>query len=145
MRHLALALSFSLAACKTDDSKDPQGWPKQLQDNDPRVRVKAVQELRRLKAKQAAPQIAGQLKDPLVKEDAALALQDIGGPQEVQPLLDAVDTTVGAGSDQATRVTNPTNAKITEALRNIRDPRARPTPLPPPRPHRHHSRPPAPP
>ena len=127
MRHLALALAFSLAACKTHDSNDPQAWLKQLQDNDPKVRVKAVQELRRLKAKQAAPQIAGQLKDPLVKEDAALALQDIGGPQEVQPLLDAVDTTVGAGSDQATRVTNRTNAKIAEALGNIGDPRAGPT------------------
>src|SRR5260370_1101684 len=127
MRHLALALAFSLAACKTHDSNDPQAWLKQLQDNDPKVRVKAVQELRRLKAKQAAPQIAGQLKDPLVKEDAALALQDIGGPQEVQPLLDAVDTTVGAGSDQATRATNRTNAKIVEALGNIGDPRAGPT------------------
>src|SRR5260370_9533808 len=127
MRHLALALAFSLAACKTHDSNDPQAWLKQLQDNDPKVRVKAVQELRRLKAKQAGPQIAGQLKDPVGKEDAALALQDIGGPQEVQPLLDAVDTTVGAGSDQATRVTNRTNAKIAEALGNIGDPRAGPT------------------
>jgi HEAT repeat protein len=127
MRHLALAILLSLAACKTHDASDPQAWLKQLQDNDPKVRVKAVQELRRLKAKQAAPQIAGQLKDPLVKEDAALALQDIGGPQEVQPLLDAVDTTVGAGSDQATRATNRTNAKIAEALGNIGDPRAGPT------------------
>ena len=96
---LALALVLSLAACKVADPNDPQTWVKQLQDNDPRVRVKAVQELRRLKAKPAAPQIARQLRDPLVKEDAALALQDLGGPREVQPLLDAVDTTVGAGSD----------------------------------------------
>src|SRR5260370_1234472 len=129
MRHLALALAFSLAACKTHDSNDPQAWLKQLQDNDPKVRVKAVQELRRLKAKQAAPQIAGQLKDPLVKEDAALALQDIGGPQEVQPLLDAVDTTVGAGSDQATRVTNRPNAQRAPARGSIRRPRPRPPPL----------------
>src|SRR5712692_1166393 len=62
-----------------------------------------------------------------VKEDAALALQAIGGPSEVQPLLDAVDTTVGAGSDQATRVANRTNAKIAEALGNIGDPKAGPT------------------
>jgi HEAT repeat protein len=45
----------------------------------------------------------------------------------VQPLLDAVDTTVGAGSDQATRATNRTNARIAEALGNIGDPRAGPT------------------
>ena len=124
MRHFALALLLSAAACKVADPNDPQVWTKQLQDNDPKLRVKAVQELRRLKAKAAAPQIALQLKDPLVKEDAALALQDLGGPSEVQPLLDAVDTTVGAGSDQATRITNRTNAKIAEALGNIGDPRA---------------------
>ncbi|MGZ6142122.1 MAG: HEAT repeat domain-containing protein, partial [Myxococcales bacterium] len=127
MRHLALALALSLLACKAADPGDPQTWIKQLQDSDPKVRVKAVQELRKLKAKQAAPLVAGLLKDPLVKEDAALGLQDLGGPEQVQPLLDAVDTTVGAGSDQATRVANRTNAKIAEALGNIGDPRAGPT------------------
>lgn len=118
------ALALSLVACKATDRNDPRTWLKQLEDNDPRVRLKAVQELRRLRAKEAARAIAAQLKDPLVKEDAALALQDLGGPAEVQPLLDAVDTTVGAGSDQATRVANRTNAKIAEALGNIGDPRA---------------------
>src|SRR5947208_1814603 len=127
MRHLALAVALSLAGCKAPDPSDPQTWLNQRQDGDPKVRVKAVQELRKLKARQAAPRIAAQLKDPLVKEDAALALQDIGGPAEVQPLLDAVDTTVGAGSDQATRVANRTNAKIAEALGNIGDPKAGPT------------------
>jgi HEAT repeat protein len=120
----ALAFALALAACKAPDAKDPQTWIKQLQDGDPKARVKAVQELRKLKAKQAAPQIAALLKDPLVKEDAALALQDLGGPDEVQTLVDAVDTTVGAGSDQATRVANRTNAKIAEALGNIGNPRA---------------------
>ncbi|MCA1829447.1 MAG: HEAT repeat domain-containing protein, partial [Myxococcales bacterium] len=127
MRSLALVAAVSLAACKASAPSDPQTWINQLQDSDPKVRVKAVQELRKLKARQAAPQIAAQLKDPLVKEDAALALQDLGGPSEVQPLLDAVDTTVGAGSDQATRVANRTNAKIAEALGNIGDARAGPT------------------
>ena len=124
MRHLALLLAFSLLACKAADPNDPQAWIKQLADADPKARVKAVQELRRLKARQAAPQVAALLKDRLVKEDAALALQDIGGPGEVPALLEAVDTTVGAGSDQATRVANRTNAKIAEALGNIGDPKA---------------------
>src|SRR5947209_10943779 len=127
MRKLAVALALFAFACKPSDPKDPQTWIKQLQDADPKVRVKAVQVLRKLKAKDAAPQIAAQLKDPLVKEEAALALQDLGGPPEVQPLLDAVDTTVGAGSDQATRVANRTNAKIAEALGDIADPKAGPT------------------
>ena len=85
-----------------------------------------MQQLRKLKAKKAAPQIAELLKDPLVKEDAALALEDLGGPDEVQPLLDAVDTTVGAGSDTAARTANRANAKIAQALGNIGDPRAAP-------------------
>ena len=98
MRPLALALALSFAACKANDPKDPQTWIKHLDDADPRARIKAVQELRKLKARTAAPPVAELLKDPLLKEDAAVALGDIGGPDEVQPLLDAVDTTVGAGS-----------------------------------------------
>jgi HEAT repeat protein len=91
VRHLALALALLLAACKGKDAKDPQTWITRLEDADPRARVKAVQELRKLKAKQAAPQIAALLKDPLVREDSALALQDLGGPSEVQALAHVVD------------------------------------------------------
>jgi HEAT repeat protein len=127
MRLLAVALSLSLAACRANNPKDPQTWIRQLDDAEPRTRVKAVQELRRLKAKNAAPHIADLLKDPLVKEEAALALGDLGGPDEVQPLLDAVDTTVGSGSDSAARIANRSNARIAEALGNIGDPRAGPT------------------
>jgi HEAT repeat protein len=127
MRSSALAAALLLASCKAPDKNDPQTWMKELQHSDPKARIKAVQELRRLKAKPAAPYVAALLKDPLVKEDAALALQDLGGPGEVSLLLDAVDTTVGAGSDHATRVANRTNAKIAEALGNIGDARAGPT------------------
>lgn len=126
MRHLALALAVVLCACKPGNPNDPQTWVKRLEDADPRIRVKAVQELRRLKAKQAAPQIAAQLKDRLVREEAALAMQELGGPDEVPALLEALDTTVGAGSDQATRAANRANAKIAEALGNIGDPKAGP-------------------
>jgi len=124
---IALAVVLSLFACKPADPNDPQTWAAQLQDSDAKVRVKAVQQLRRLRARQAAHDIAQLLRDPLVKEDAALALQDLGGPAEVQPLLDAVDTTVGAGSDAATRAANRTNAKIAEALGDIGDAKAVPT------------------
>lgn len=127
MRTVALALAVLLAACKGSNPNDPETWRRRLQDSDPKVRVKAVQELRRLKARDAAADVAGLLKDRMVKEDAALALQDLGGPNEVQPLLDAVDTTVGAGSDEATRVANRTNAKIAAALGNIGDAKAGPT------------------
>ena len=126
MRLFALVLAVSLIACKSKDAADPQTWIPKLEDRDPKVRVQAVQQLRKLKAKQAAPRIAALLKDPLVKEEAALALEDLGGPDQVDALLDAVDTTVGAGSDTAARVANRTNARIAEALGNIGDARAGP-------------------
>ena len=126
MRHLVLCVAL-LSACKASDPKDPQTFVKKLSDSDPKTRQKAVQELRKLKAREAAAPVAALLRDPLVKEDAALALQEMGGPAEVPALLEAVDTTVGAGSDQATRVANRTNAKIAEALGNIGDAKAGPT------------------
>jgi len=126
MRRLVLALAVSLLACKPQDPSNPETWIAKLDDRDAKVRVEAVRQLRKLKAKGAAPGIARLLKDPLVKEDAALALEDLGGPQQLDALLDAIDTTVGAGSDAAARAANRTNARIAEALGNIGDPRAGP-------------------
>ena len=126
MRPLALALAVSLLACKPRDPNDPETWIRRLDEGDAKVRVEAVRQLRKLKAKGAAPRIAALLKDPGVKEDAALALEDLAGPPQVDALLDAIDTTVGAGSDAAARATNRTNARIAEALGSIGDPRAGP-------------------
>ena len=126
MRLCAFALLAVVAACKPSSPKDPDTWMKRLSDSDPRARSRAVQELRKLKAKQAAPQVAQLLKDPLVREDAAAALGELGGPDEVPALLEAVDTTVGAGSDQAARATNRANARIADALGEIGDGRAGP-------------------
>jgi HEAT repeat protein len=123
---VALALVLSFVSCKGGDAGDPKTWMGKLDDRDPKVRVQAVQQLRKLKAKQAAPQIATLLKDPLVKEEAALALEDLGGPDQVPALLDAIDTTVGAGSDTAARAANRGNVRVAEALGNIGDPRAGP-------------------
>src|SRR5439155_20036343 len=124
LRVCALALLF---ACRPSDPKDPSAWLKRLSDSDPRTRQQAVQELRKLKAREAAPQVAQLLKDVMVREDAAVALRDVGGVSEVPALLDAVDTTVGAGSDTATRAANRTNGRIAEALGEIGDARAGPT------------------
>jgi HEAT repeat protein len=121
MRLRALAFVLLLCSCKPADPKEPTTWIKRLGDSDPRVRQQAVRELRKLKAKPAAPQVAELLKDPVVREEAATTLRDIGTPAEVPELLDAVDTTVGAGSDTATRAANRTNARIAEALGEIGD------------------------
>jgi HEAT repeat protein len=126
MRLVAMAVALSLVACKSRSPDDPQTWIPKLEDRDPKARAQAVQQLRRLKAKEAAPQIAELLKDPLVKADAAFALEDLGGPAQVDALLDAVDTTVGAGSDAAARAANRSNTRIAEALGSIGDPRAAP-------------------
>lgn len=115
----ALCLLLVLFACRPADPKDPKTWEKQLESREPQARTKAIQALRKLNDKAAAPKIAQLLNDPLCKEDAALALEDLGGPPEVQPLVSAIDTTVGAGSDLAARAANRTNAKIAEALGNI--------------------------
>ena len=126
MRKAALFVALA-CACKPADPASPATWIARLSDSDARARVEAVQKLRKLGAKEAAPQIAQLLRDTPVKEDAAVALQDLGTPAEVPAILDAVDTTVGAGSDQATRVANRTNAKIADALGRIGDVRAGPT------------------
>ena len=110
--------------CRPADTKNPETWIARLSENDAKKRVQAVQELRKLKAKVAAVPVAELLKDPQVREDAALALGDLGGPEQVQPLLDAIDTTVGAGSDQAARVANRTNAKIADSLGQVGDAKA---------------------
>ena len=125
-RTWALAAALCLS-CRPADPRNPDTWIARLSDSDPRERVKAVQELRNLHAQKAAPQIAELLKDRFAREEAATALTDLGTKDEVPALLEAVDTTVGAGSDQATRAAVRTNGRIAEALARIADPRAGPT------------------
>lgn len=124
---LALAAALLPAlACKPVDPKNPETWVSRLDDADPKKRTQAVQELRKLRVKAAAPLLAALLKDPMIREDVAAALVDLGTPAEAQALIDAIDTAVGAGSDTATRQANRTNAKIADALGAIGDPKAGP-------------------
>ncbi len=126
MHRIVLVVFLGSLGCKPSDPKDPATWIARLSNSDAHQRVEAVQQLRKLKAKQAASQVALLLEDQQVKEEAALALQDLGGPAEVPALIEAVDTTVGSGSDQATRLANRTNARVAEALGDIGDVRAGP-------------------
>jgi HEAT repeat protein len=128
MRSCTWALAAALlVSCKPADPRNPDTWIARLSDSDPRERLKAVRELRNLHALEAAPRIAELLKDRFVREEAATALTDLGTKEEVPALLDAVDSTFAAGSDQATRAATRTNARIAEALGRIADPRAGPT------------------
>lgn len=118
MRKL-LPLFLAILACKGPDKDDPAEWQKRLDSPDSKERIEAVRNLRRLKAKQAAPKVAALLKDPLVKEDAALALQDVGSAAEIPALLDAIETTVGSRSETEARTTHRANTKIAEAIGDI--------------------------
>src|SRR4051812_14703057 len=119
LRRIALAVVCAVLACRKADANDPNTWLSRLDSPDSRERIEAVENLRRLKAKEAGPRVAALLRDPLVKEVAASALQDLGGPSDVPALLEAVDTTVGAGSDMAARTANRANRTIAEAIGDI--------------------------
>jgi len=125
MRLIALALVLSCFACKPRDDSDPETWIRRLDDRDAKMRVKAVQQLRKLKAKQAAPRVAALLKDPLVKEEAALALQDIGG-RSSSMRCSTRSIPPWRRERRGRRAAHRTNARIAEALGNIGDPRAGP-------------------
>lgn len=114
-----LAGALAVAGCSTKNRNDPATWVPKLASTDARERREALQELRRLKARQAAPQVAQLLRDPLLREDAALALSELGTPAEVPALLEAVETAVGAGSDAAARAANRANRVIAQAIGEI--------------------------
>src|SRR5437870_145489 len=90
MRPLALALALSLIACKPRDANDPKTWIGRLDDNDPKVRVQAVQQLRKLKAKDAIFELSHIVDDPtappLLIKRAIVALGDIGDPSAIPAL-----------------------------------------------------------
>src|SRR6266851_221785 len=104
MRLSAAALLLVFSGCRLGEYKDP------------RARVQALQQLRRLGARAAAPKIAALLLDPQTRGEPARALSDLGGPAQVQPLLDAIDPGASAGD----------NETIARALGNIADARAAP-------------------
>lgn len=114
MRFSAVALALALCGCHLRDSKDPEVLMARLHEKDPRARIEAARQLRKMGVRAAAPQIAGLLRDPETRAEAAQALSDLGGPGQVQPLLDAIDP---AGPAEA-------NEAIARALGNLGDARA---------------------
>ena len=65
-------------------------------------------------------------EDPRVRMAAAGALGDLADKGAVQPLIDALDFSVGGGTDRETRTINEANKAIAVALGQLGDPRAGP-------------------
>ncbi len=116
MRVFAVALLLAFAGCHLSDGKDPQALIARLEDKDPRARVQALQQLRKLGVREAAPRIARLLREPQTRAEAARALSELGGPEQVQPLLDALDPGGDARDNEA----------IARALGTLADARATP-------------------
>ena len=131
MRKLALAgLAVALAACNTDPNK-PAYWVDRLTSRSPKQQIEACNQLRKMKDLADAPKIEPLLKseNPKVRLAAADALGDLGDKAAVQPLLDAIDFSVGGGSDPETRTINEANKAIATALGLIGDHKAVPSEL----------------
>src|SRR6266850_6731850 len=123
---LAGLLVLTSAACRSQDPNDPATWMSALSTADQKARRDAIARARKQKARAAAPALAKALQDTSLREEAVIALGELGNADSVQPLLDAIDTKIGAGSDEATRAATRTNAKIAEALGALGDPKAGP-------------------
>jgi HEAT repeat protein len=119
---LAGALSLFAAGCQESDPKSPATWIAKLDDTDPRKVGEALEQLRKLKAKEAVPNVVPLLKSEnnALREAAAFALEEMGDKSAVDPLIASIDLASSAkGADLA-------NKRIAEALGELGDPKAVP-------------------
>ncbi len=124
-RNVLFVLAAVLAACNTDPSK-PAYWTSRLGSRSIQVRIDACDHLRKMKDAADAEKIAALLKDddPRVKLAAANALGDLGDKAAVPALVDAIDFSVGGGTDRETRTINEANRAIAQALGMLGDKKA---------------------
>ncbi|MHB1844329.1 MAG: HEAT repeat domain-containing protein [Deltaproteobacteria bacterium] len=126
MRQLVfVCLVLSFAACNTDPSK-PAYWVDRLSSRSLQQQIEACNHLRKMKDTSADPKIEGLLKseNPKVRQAAAGALGELDDKAAVQPLLDAIDFSVGGGTDSETRSVNEANKEIATALGLLGDRKA---------------------
>jgi HEAT repeat protein len=120
---LVTLAAVALGGCEDNDPKKPGVWIGKLGGKNAKEVIDAARELRRMRAKEAAQPLVPLLRheDPLVREEAAYALLELGDPAAVQPLIDAVELASNAkGIGRA-------NSKIAEALGVLGDRKATPT------------------
>ncbi len=122
----SLVVAALLAIGCKSDPKDPKTWIGQL-DGDHDQQVRALRELKALKSADAVPALIPLLKDVALREDVAAVLEAIGDKRAVGPLAQALDTSVGAGTDKATQKANNANTRIAAALAALGDQAAVPS------------------
>jgi len=115
-------LVATLAGCNTDPSK-PAYWVDRLTSRGVQQRIEACNHLRKMNDLASTPKIEALLKDedPRVRMAAAGALGDLGDKGAVQPLIEALDFSVGGGTDRETRTINEANKAIAIALGELGD------------------------
>jgi HEAT repeat protein len=124
---VGLCAIFAVGCGETDPNK-PGYWVGKLTSKRIQDRIEACNRLRKFKDVQDAPKVAALLKDedPRVREAAAEAVGTLGDKSTVPQLADAIDFTVGAGSDRESRAINEANKQIAMALGELDDKRAVP-------------------
>ena len=126
-RSAPLLLAVTLLACNSDPSK-PAYWVSRLSSKSVQQKVEACSKLRKMSDAADDDKIALLLKDedPRVKQAAAEALGDLGAKSAVSDLAEALDFSVGGGSDRETRSINEANRAIALALGKLSDRKASP-------------------
>lgn len=117
-RVLAALLCVSLmGACSKGDPNDPQTWVKQLSAEDQQKKIAALEKLAELGDKSVASAVVPLLSESgEVKVAAVRTLKKLGDPSVVPALIDAIDLSVGAGTDPAIKRANEANKLIAETL-----------------------------
>jgi HEAT repeat protein len=117
-----------ITACGETDPNKPAYWVSKLTSKRVQERVEAANRLRKFKDVQDAPKVAAALKDedPRVRAAAAEALGELGSKDVVPQLVDAIDFSVGGGSDREARAINEANKQIAIALGLLGDKRGVP-------------------
>jgi HEAT repeat protein len=126
-RSAPLLLAVTLIACNSDPSK-PVYWVSRLSSKSVQQKIEACSKLRKMNDTADEDKIVPLLKDedPRVKQAAAEALGDMGAKSAVSDLSEALDFSVGGGSDRETRTANEANRAVALALGKLGDRKASP-------------------
>jgi HEAT repeat protein len=118
---LIAALGLGVAGCKSDPDA-PETWISKLDEKSVKVQVDAIDNLERIGDKVAVPALIAQLKKGgAVKLAAVRALGKFQDPSIAPALIEAIDLSVGSGTDEATKQGNEANKLIAMLLGDLRE------------------------